>query len=50
LDNGVAPQEIGELITQLAFYSGWPNAISAVEDERTARHLLLFRSDFIESG
>lgn len=30
LDNGVKPQEIGELITQLAFYSGWPNAISAV--------------------
>jgi 4-carboxymuconolactone decarboxylase len=30
LDNGVTPAEIGELITQLAFYSGWPNAISAV--------------------
>ncbi|MBS7541816.1 carboxymuconolactone decarboxylase family protein [Ancylobacter oerskovii] len=30
LDNGVTPAELGELITQLAFYSGWPNAISAV--------------------
>lgn len=30
LDNGLTPEEIGEIITQLAFYSGWPNAISAV--------------------
>ncbi|MDM9648272.1 carboxymuconolactone decarboxylase family protein [Rhizobium sp. S163] len=30
LDNGVTPAEIGELITHLAFYSGWPNAVSAV--------------------
>lgn len=34
LDNGMAPQEIGELITQLAFYSGWPNAISAVTETK----------------
>lgn len=32
LDNGVEPEEIGELITHLAFYSGWPNAISAVAE------------------
>lgn len=32
LDNGVKPEEIGELITQLAFYTGWPNAISAVAE------------------
>jgi len=32
IDNGVKPEEIGELITQLAFYSGWPNAISAVDE------------------
>jgi 4-carboxymuconolactone decarboxylase len=32
LDNGVQPGEIGELITHLAFYSGWPNAISAVTE------------------
>ena len=31
LDNGVTPSEIGEIITHLAFYSGWPNAISAVQ-------------------
>src|SRR6266568_7118385 len=30
LDNGVKPAEISETITHLAFYSGWPNAISAV--------------------
>jgi 4-carboxymuconolactone decarboxylase len=30
LDNGVKPAEISELITHLAFYSGWPNAMSAV--------------------
>ncbi|MCJ2185759.1 carboxymuconolactone decarboxylase family protein [Novosphingobium beihaiensis] len=31
LDNGVTPAKIGGLITHLAFYSGWPNAVSAVE-------------------
>lgn len=31
LDNGVTPAEIGGAITHLAFYSGWPNAVSAVE-------------------
>jgi 4-carboxymuconolactone decarboxylase len=30
LDNDVKPQEISELITHLAFYSGWANAMSAV--------------------
>jgi len=29
LDNGVTPREISEIITHLAFYSGWSNAISA---------------------
>jgi 4-carboxymuconolactone decarboxylase len=29
LDNGVKPREISEIITHLAFYSGWPNAMSA---------------------
>src|SRR6187549_316574 len=28
--NGVTEQEIVETITQLAFYAGWPNAITAV--------------------
>ena len=30
LDNGVKPAEISEIITHLAFYSGWENAMSAV--------------------
>jgi 4-carboxymuconolactone decarboxylase len=30
LDNGVNPREISEIITHLAFYSGWANAMSAV--------------------
>lgn len=34
LDNGVQPGEIGELITHLAFYSGWPNAMSAVTETK----------------
>jgi len=30
LDNGVRPAELSEIITHLAFYSGWNNAMSAV--------------------
>jgi 4-carboxymuconolactone decarboxylase len=30
LDSGVTPREISEIITHLAFYTGWANAISAV--------------------
>ena len=30
LDNGVMPSELSEIITHLAFYSGWANATSAV--------------------
>jgi 4-carboxymuconolactone decarboxylase len=30
LDSGVKPGEVSELITHLAFYSGWGNAMSAV--------------------
>jgi 4-carboxymuconolactone decarboxylase len=29
LDNGVKPSEISEIITHLAFYSGWSNAMAA---------------------
>jgi 4-carboxymuconolactone decarboxylase len=29
LDNGVRPREISEIITHLAFYSGWSNALTA---------------------
>ncbi|MGF6772361.1 4-carboxymuconolactone decarboxylase [Paraburkholderia sp. GAS199] len=31
LDSGVTPGEISEIIAHLAFYSGWANAIAAVE-------------------
>jgi 4-carboxymuconolactone decarboxylase len=30
LDNGVTPAELSEIITHLAFYAGWPNAMAAV--------------------
>jgi 4-carboxymuconolactone decarboxylase len=30
LDNGVKPSEISEIITHLAFYTGWANAIDAI--------------------
>lgn len=29
LDNGVSKDELSELITHLAFYSGWPTAVTA---------------------
>ena len=30
LDNGVTQDEIGEVITHMAFYAGWPTAANAV--------------------
>ena len=30
LENGVKPRELSEIITHLAFYSGWANSVSAV--------------------
>jgi len=30
LDNGIAKEELVELITHLAFYSGWPTASTAL--------------------
>jgi len=32
--NGVTEEELAETITQLAFYAGWPNAITAVSVAR----------------
>jgi 4-carboxymuconolactone decarboxylase len=29
IENGVTEQELIELVTHLAFYAGWPNAMSA---------------------
>ncbi|NWE80452.1 carboxymuconolactone decarboxylase family protein, partial [Pseudomonas yamanorum] len=31
LDNGVSTDELAEVITHLAFYSGWPTAASALK-------------------
>ena len=31
LDNGVTREELAELFTQLAFYAGWANGISAAQ-------------------
>lgn len=36
LDNGVPPTAISGLITHLAFYMGWPSAVSALEPAREA--------------
>lgn len=30
IDNGVTKEELVEMITHLAFYSGWPSAMSAI--------------------
>lgn len=30
IENGVTVEEMAEMITHLAFYTGWPNSVSAV--------------------
>lgn len=30
MDNGLTKEQAGEVIAQVAFYAGWPNAFSAV--------------------
>ena len=35
IENGVAQEELVEMITLLAFYAGWPNAMSAANREKT---------------
>jgi 4-carboxymuconolactone decarboxylase len=35
LKNGVTQEELVEMITHLAFYAGWPNAMSAVNRVKT---------------
>lgn len=44
LDNGVKPAEISEIITHLAFYTGWANAMGAIPAARD-----VFRSRNIEA-
>ena len=36
LDNGVTKEEIGEVITHMAFYAGWPTAANAVQIAKEA--------------
>jgi 4-carboxymuconolactone decarboxylase len=31
LDNGVTEDELREVVTHLAFYAGWPNAVTAAD-------------------
>ena len=38
LDNGVTDAELVELITHLAFYGGWPVAMSALTELRRLDH------------
>ena len=42
IENGVTSDELIETITHMAFYGGWPNAMSAVAK---ARETFLARSD-----
>jgi 4-carboxymuconolactone decarboxylase len=39
LDNGVTPAELSEIITHLAFYAGWANAMSAVAIAKEIFHV-----------
>lgn len=34
LDNGLSVEELSEAITHLAFYAGWPNAMTAINQLR----------------
>jgi 4-carboxymuconolactone decarboxylase len=38
LENGVKPSELSEIITHLAFYAGWPNAMAAVAVAKDTFH------------
>jgi len=35
IENGVTQEELVEMITHLAFYAGWPNAMSAMNRAKT---------------
>jgi 4-carboxymuconolactone decarboxylase len=38
VENGLTRDEIVEAITHLAFYSGWPTAMTALQSARNALH------------
>jgi 4-carboxymuconolactone decarboxylase len=50
LDNGVKPAEISEIITHLAFYSGWGNAMAATAITKEAFAARGVRSDQLPKG
>jgi len=50
LDNGVKPAELSEIITHLAFYAGWNNAMSAVAAAREVYAQRGIRAEEIASG
>lgn len=50
LDSGVKPREISEIITHLAFYSGWANAMSAVAAARDVFAARNIRTDDLSSA
>ncbi|MET7857475.1 carboxymuconolactone decarboxylase family protein [Streptomyces sp. NPDC005318] len=35
LENGLSVEELSEAITHLAFYAGWPNAMTAINQLKT---------------
>lgn len=45
LDNGVKPAELSEIITHLAFYAGWANAMSAISVAKDIFHQRNIGSD-----
>jgi len=45
LDNGVEPAEISEIITHLAFYTGWSNAMEAIPVARDVFNSRNIRAD-----
>ena len=52
LDNGVTPAEVSAVLTHLAFYVGWPNAVSAVAvaDEAFAKRGIRVPDDPVDHG
>jgi 4-carboxymuconolactone decarboxylase len=46
VDNGLTVDELVEAITHLAFYAGWPNAMTAI----TTAKQLFGQSDGLEAG
>jgi 4-carboxymuconolactone decarboxylase len=50
LESGVKPAEVSELITHLAFYSGWGNAMSAVDAAKAVFAKRGIRADQLPSA